>query len=81
MIFSNATLRRLVREPLRRVLTGQFGNHFRKLTTDAVGGIRQAKIFEDLQKSLLLIKKVEVFPGAIGLAKEPLTDDGQTPIA
>ena len=68
-------------KPISRVLTGQFGDHFRELATGAVGGIRQAKILEDLQKSLLLIKKAEMFPGAIGLAKEPLADDRQSPIA
>ena len=64
-----------------RVSTGQFGDHFRELTTGAVGVIRQAKILEDLQKSLLLIKKAEMFPGAIGVAEEPLADDRQSPIS
>ena len=64
-----------------RLSTGQFGDHFRELTTGAVGGIRQAKILENLQESLLLIKKAEMFLGAIGLAKEPLADDRQSPIA
>lgn len=64
-----------------RVSTGQFGDHFRELTTGAVGGIRQAKILEDLQQSLLLIKKAEMFAGAIGFAEEPLGDDRQSSIA
>ena len=64
-----------------RVSTGQFGDHFRELATGAVGGIRQAKILEDLQESLLLIEKAEMFAGAIGLAEEPLADDRQSPIA
>ena len=64
-----------------RVSTGQFGDHFRELTTGAVGGIRQAKILEDLQKSLLLIKKAEMLAGAIGFAEEPLGDDRQSSIA
>jgi hypothetical protein len=63
-----------------RVLAGQFGNHFRELTTGTVSGIRLAKILEDLQQSLLLIEKSEMFPGAIGLAEEPLGDDRQSPI-
>jgi hypothetical protein len=64
-----------------RVSTGQFGYHFRELAAGAVGGVRQAKIFEDLQKSLLLIEKAEMLPGAIGLAEEPLADDRQSPVA
>ena len=64
-----------------RVSTGQFGNHFRELAAGAVGGVRQAKIFEDLQESLLLIEKAEMFAGAIGLAKESLADDRQSPVA
>ena len=73
--------RKLRERDVGRVLTGQFGDHFREPATGAIGGIRQAKIFEDLQESLLLIKKPEVFPGAIGLAEEALADDGQAPIA
>ena len=42
---------------------------------------RPDKIFGDLQKSLLLIKESEVFPGAIGLAEKALADDRQSPIA
>jgi hypothetical protein len=64
-----------------RSSTGKFGDHFRELTTGAIGRICQAKIFEDLQESLLLIDKAEVFPGTSGFAEEALTDDRQPPIA
>jgi hypothetical protein len=60
---------------------GQFGDHFRKPASGAIRGIRQAKIFEDLQESLLLIKETDVFPGAIGLAEKALADNRQSPIA
>ena len=63
------------------VSTGQFGYHFRELAAGAAGGVRQAKIFEDLQESLLLIEKAEMIPDAIGLAEESLADDRQSPIA
>jgi len=70
---------------MRRVhggdLTREFGDHFRESTTGAIGFIRQAKIFEDLQESLLLIKETDVFPGTIGLAEEAFTYDRQSSIA
>ena len=59
----------------------QVGDHFEESTTGTVRCIGQTKIFEDLQKSLLLIKESEVFPGAIGLAEKALADDRQSPIA
>jgi hypothetical protein len=59
----------------------QFSDHFGKPAGGAIGGIRQAKIFEDLEESLLLIEKSDVFPGALGLAEEALAHDGQSPIA
>src|SRR6202162_2806384 len=59
----------------------QVGDHFGESTTGTIRCIGQTKIFEDLQKSLLLIKESEVFPGAIGIAEKALAEDSQSPIA
>ena len=62
-------------------LIRQFSDHFRESAAGAIRCIREAKIFEDLQESLLLIKKPKVFPGSLGLSEEPLADDGQVTVA
>ena len=59
----------------------QFSDNFRESTTGAIRCIRQAKIFENLQKPLLLIKETGMFPGSIGLAEEALAYDHQSPVA
>jgi len=45
------------------------GDHFRESAGSAISGICQAKVFENLQESLLLIEKPDVFSGTIGLAE------------
>ncbi len=52
-----------------------------KSTTGAIRCICQAKIFENLQEPLLLIKETGMFPGSIGLAEEALAYDHQSPVA
>jgi hypothetical protein len=57
------------------------GDHFRESTVDAIGGVRQAKVFEDLEEALLLIKETEVFLGALGLTEQAAANDRQSTIA
>jgi hypothetical protein len=59
----------------------KFRDHFREATTCAVRRVLQAKIFEDLQESLLLIQETDVFFGPLSLAEEALAYDRQPAIA
>jgi hypothetical protein len=62
-------------------MRSEVGDHFGESTTSTIRRVRQAKVFEDLQESLLLIKESKMFPRAIGVTKEALADNGQSPIA
>ena len=59
----------------------QSGDHFGKLATRAIRGIRQAKILEYLEKSLLLVKESDMCLGAIDLSEQTPANDCQSPIA
>ena len=53
----------------------QISDHLRESATGAIGGIRQTKIFKDLQESLLLIEKTNMFPCPIGLTEKAFADN------
>jgi hypothetical protein len=58
-----------------------FGDYIREAASCAIGCVGHAKILENLQKPLLLIKKANVVLRPIDLAEKSPTDNRQAAIA